>query len=752
MIDRTLLLDHVNADALPSWPVTWGVALPPGELDSDRSPGLVLEAPNGAIFPASFRTLRRHPDGSVHRMTVDSEVALPGDCSLRYQLRERRESDPPPLKIDAPSELIGAAGSLTIDDGKLLWESALGAFDFTFRASGRRDVDGTQPVDLFAAFTSLRNHWSNVQNVCVLEGALYDNLDPLVDLTVTIQIPKHTPVLMFSVAVKCQDDPVQLDHFELRIEKRGALWSHVNYEVRQSPSINRSTLPLTVRSAKISLTMTQPDRTREQTSRLLNYNETWLSAENEAEKFIVGIPNFFECFPYGFSVEDQRITLEFWPRWNKPWQLAPGRGKTHTFALAALPADSPYEPRAIGYAFCKPPVPRMDFSQLAEAGVMDDLLAYQPDLYPRVETLLFDLAYNRNRGLGKMNFGDDYSELYTQQRRGQGAIVWNNLEGDHPYHMFCQTARTGRYFFFKDYRDSLQHWSDVDFCDHHPDRAMMGALTAHSANHVTGSASPCHNWAESFKEWYFHTGNDRPLKILEMMADWLVLKHETGFFKIDPEPYVRGCGWGLIQMAAIQEVLARPSLEAIIRPLCADLLDYCRRKNGLVMTMPTGGSWAPRDNAFHTATVVLGAYNCWKLYRDPIMRELALTATAPLMDRRTSTPEGIAVYISGPEQDFPMQQSATFAMAALAVAYRLTGDQQFVKRGMRNLEYCLDRGMIVDHMRIPGKFEEIGDDVLVRPALETPNSQLLSYQLRGLLLFMRAAHDTGMLKQVDYRF
>ena len=31
-----------------------------------------------------------------------------------------------------------------------------------------------------------------------------------------------------------------------------------------------------------------------------------------------------------------------------------------------------------------------------------------------------------------------------------------------------------------------------------------------------------------------------------------------------------------------------------------------------------------------------------------------------------------------------------------------------------------------------------------------PNSQLLNYQLRGLLLFMDAAHQTGMLGDVDF--
>jgi hypothetical protein len=195
-----------------------------------------------------------------------------------------------------------------------------------------------------------------------------------------------------------------------------------------------------------------------------------------------------------------------------------------------------------------------------------------------------------------------------------------------------------------------------------------------------------------------------------------------------------------------------PKLESIIRKLCAELHDYCLANDGLAMHIPTGGAWTKRDNAFHTATVVIGAYRCWQLYGDASMRDLALAASQPFMDQRTSTREGIAVYITGPEQDFPMQQAATFAMAALAVAYYLTGDTNYVRRGMRNLEYCLDRGMILDHMRIPGQFIEIGDTIILETQLLMPNTQLLSYQLRGLLLFMRAAHETGMMAKVDYQF
>ena len=150
--------------------------------------------------------------------------------------------------------------------------------------------------------------------------------------------------------------------------------------------------------------------------------------------------------------------------------------------------------------------------------------------------------------------------------------------------------------------------------------------------------------------------------------------------------------------------------------------------------------------------MVIGAYRTWQLYGEQVAHDLAITASEAFMDERTCTPEGIAVYITGPEQAFPMQQAAGFAMGGLACAYYLTGDERYVKRGMRMLEYCLDRGMIVDHMRIPGEFLQIGDDVILNVTMLMPNTQLLSYQMRGMLLFLKAAHKTGMLKEVDYRF
>ncbi len=741
-----LLVEHLNADPLPFWPVIWGAVLPPGR--SAPLAGAALRSGDGQTIPAQVEVLTRHADGSPCRLLVTAEPALPSESRLRFALTE----DP-----GAPAALpllSGAAGTLRVAGGEIALDSPAGGLLLDVRARGG-PADATREAltwrvvacDPFAA--------GPVSTAAVIRGALDYRGELLAEVRLTVRLFRRTPVLFCDVLVKnlSANPAILLDEFTLECRRRDGAWTEVTGELRQFMGLATSAPPVSARARKLAVTVIDARGEHTRSARLLNYNESWLAASDGRAQTVLGIRDFFESYPLGAAVGADRISVELWPAWHgAPWRLAQGCGKTHQLMLAVLAENSGLTARAAGYAFGKPPLPRQPLAELQAAGALTELLDYAPNRYPRLETTLYDLTHNRNRGYGKMHYGDDFSALYTNQLRGQGEVVWNNLEGDFPYHMFCQFVRTGHYLYFKEFHASVRHWADVDFRDRGPDPLHEGALVAHSADHVTGGTSPCHNWAEGFREWYFATGDPRPLEVLTKMADWLVRRDRAGAFRMEPEPYVRGCGWGLILMAAIQDVLARADIEAIQRRLCADLLAYCRARHGLPMTMPTGGNWVPKDNAFHTATVVLGAERGWQRYGEPAMRDLAIEAAEAFMDERTCTPEGIAVYITGPEQAFPMQQAATFAMAGLAAAWRLTREARYVRRGMRMLEYCLERGMIVDHMRIPGEFLEIGDNVVLNVLPLMPNSQLLNYQLRGLLQFMKAAHEADLLKSIDYRY
>lgn len=743
MRERKLYVRSELAEALPSWPVTWGVPLAPGELRDATA--VILAGADKTGLPTQSQALALHPDGSVRRLLVSALVPVHGGAVQKLLLTEHeaRPAAKPPAAQEPWPTVGPAALALTVGDRKV--HLTIEAADSAGRALEWR-------VERVCHHST-----GPVQCRTIHHGALWRGDQAVLSVRLTTTCHPNHPLVSLAVLLlnDRSDGAVELGHCSLTMEPQPGPLTATEYELRQSLCTGTADLPCEARAESLAVSFTTPDGEMKQSSRLLNFNETWFGARlADGARVVLGLPRFFEQYPYGVRITHRGLSVDFWPAWwGQPWRLPLGVGKTHCLGFAVLePTAEQWLSRAVGYAIARPPIGHTPLETLQAGGVAEELLDYRPDEHPRIETILYDLSFNRNRGYGKMNWGDDVSLLYTGQLRGAGEVVWNNLEGDYPYHMWCQYARTGRYLYQREWLDSLLHWADVDFCDRCADPLHEGALRVHSAGHVTGHTSPCHNWAEGFKEWYYQTGDPRALEILAKMAEWLVRRAEAGAFATKPEPYVRGCGWGLIQMAALDEVFGRSDIRDLMLDLCRRLLDYCRAHDGLAMTMPTGGWWALRDNAFHTATVVIGAWRCWRRSGEAVARELALTAAEAFFDERTCTPEGIPVYISGPEQDFPMQQAATLTLGALAACWHLTGEERYVRRGMRMLEYCLDRGMIVDHMRIPGQFLCYGDDTVLEPMLLMPNSQLLGYQLRGLLLFMKPAAETGLLREVEYRF
>jgi len=744
-------IEHINRWSLPVWPVTFGVPLAPGALREDTA--VHLEDSDGQPLPTQVRILATHPDGSVRRMLVDAEPAHGGQQRRAFRLAEGPPPDVPSLVWDGVKSM-GAQVSLRREGEAIVLERGGHCWRLAFDGAAAPASSGPAKEASVRIEEVAVTDAGPVRLRLDLHGRLVSEAEPLLDVDIVLQAFARTPILFLDVTFtnRTRHPVVSLARFSARLARvRGEYGEAAKVEVRNGPGEYSLRLPGSVRTGKLVTTLRESGKeVLRRAGRLLGYGETWMALSGGMGSLTVGLRNFWECYPYGVELSRDAVSLDFFPAWAEAAQLPMGVGKTHEVALAFTVPDeeSALSSRAIGYAFGKPPLVQIPLAHRAAAGVLGEYLPYLPETYPRMETDLFDLFQNRIRGFGKFNWGDDYSPLYTNQRRGGDEVVWNNLEGDHPYHAFCQFARTGQFIYYKDLHDGILHWMDVDFADAHPDPRTEGALITHVRRHVVGGgSSPSHNWAEGFKEWYYLTGDPRTKSILSRMADWLIRRSDE--FRLPP--YVRSWGWGLIQMAAIYDVTGREDIFALMGRLTRDLCAYFEEKNGLVQRF---GETPGHDsvNAFHSATVAIGAYHYYKLSGDEAAKALCIGVARSISDARACSPEGIPTYVNGPEQNFPMQQAATLTLGALAVAWELSGDETLIRRGMRMLEYCLDRGLQVDHMRIPGQFVEFADGICLMPELVWPNCQLLSYQLRGILLFMKGAHTCGFLAQLDYRF
>jgi len=743
-------IEHINRWSLPSWPVTFGVPFAPGVLADESS--VFLEDGAETILPTQTRVLARHEDGSVRRLLVDAEPSLAGQERTPFRLVAQTRPRASLISWDGRRS-VGAEVKVRRDGDAVILERAGQSWKLAFH--GRVETSGRTSEGVVHLDEVRVTESGPVRLRLDLSGRLLDGAAHVLDVDVVLQTFSRTPACFLDVTfMNRTDEPVvQLHCFSMTMTRlAGQYDEQVEVEVRNGPSGQRLRLPGSVHTDRLVTTLHEGEReVQRRAGRLLGYGETWMSVAEHEGALTMGLRNFWECYPYGVELDRDSISVDFFPPWAAAAELPMGVGKTHEVMLALTHGEErdTYPSRALGYAFGKPPLVQIPLEHRRAAGTLAEYLPYLPDSYPRMETNLFDLFQNRIRGFGKFNWGDDYSPLYTNQRRGGGDVVWNNLEGDHPYHAFCQFARTGQFIYWKDLHDSIFHWMDVDFADKHPNPKHQGALITHTRRHVVGGGSgPNHNWAEGFKEWYYLTGDPRALHALNQMADWLLRRVEEDY-RIPP--YVRNWGWGLIQMAAIYDVTGREDLYPLMGRLIGQLHAYFIEHDGLVQRF---GETPGTDsvNAFHSATVAIGAYHYHRLSGDETAKTLCVEVARSISDARGASPEGIPTYVNGPEQNFPMQQAATLTLGALALAWELTGDETLVRRGMRMLEYCLDRGMQVDHMRIPGQFVEFDDGICLMPELVWPNCQLLGYQLRGVLLFMKAAHACGYLKEVDYRF
>jgi hypothetical protein len=745
-------VENVNKWELPSFPVVFGVPIKQGLLRDGT--GFLLRNETGATFTAQGRCLAKHGDGTIRRLLINSELPLFAQSRGEFSLEVTDVADLPMISWDG-TRTTGSRVCVAQESDSFLF-SCLGQYwRLTFSASVGRDADsGKIPVFFRAAETVLTETGPVSLRLDVM-GGMYVGDERLLDVDLVIQVYATTPAIGLDVITTNRSDHrvIRVYGFSARLERlHGEFESRLGIEVRNGPSGDPVELPCSIRTDKLVTSIhREGNEIARRASRLIGYGETWFSRGGRSGHLTVALRNFWESYPYGVSASQDVLEIEFFPAWANPIDLVMGVGKTHEALLAFVEPEEAdaYPARSLGYMFGKPPLVQIPLEHRAVAGVLREYLPYLPDTYPRAETNLFDLFQNRIKGFGKLNWGDDFSPLYTNQKRGGEDVVWNNLEGDHPYHAFCQFARTGQFIYMKDLHDSILHWLDVDFADRHHDPRHEGALIAHTRRHVVnGGTTPSHNWAEGFMEWYYMTGDPRVKRVLEQMADWFLRNKDR---ELRTPPYVRTWGWGLIQLVAIWDVTGRAELPELMAWMVEQLHAFCTENNGLIQGFgETPGSMSV--NAFHSATVAIGAYHVYRLTGNETAKSLCIMVTESISDKRATTLEGIPTYVNGPEQDFPMQQAATLTLGAIGVVWEITKNEDLVRRGMRMLEYCLDRGLQLDHMRIPGQFVEFEDGICLMPELVWPNCQLLSYQLRGILLFMKAAHECGFLKKLDYAF
>lgn len=335
------------------------------------------------------------------------------------------------------------------------------------------------------------------------------------------------------------------------------------------------------------------------------------------------------------------------------------------------------------YATARLPLLTAPAEWYCNAGVFGLLMPPDPESFPIFESTLggfetlgsFSWARKaRGKLYGWFNFGD---------APGDGG--WSNLETMADHEIFLHWFRTLSREHFDNARLAAEHYRDVDI-DH-----RYGYCHTHCNNHTASGEDWSHAWIQGIRDLYILTGDGRSLAVLGEVGERLLTK-DPGF--------TTGRDWtrAIHNLVDIYQATGdRRHLDAVMAHIKA-LGERQEPETGVCGAEK--GSWYENRYAAGSAFTWYGCLAMAHLHqnvggdelRDIFLRELDLSLDVEK--------KGKACYVYLPDEQVCEDERAavigvytlgrgSVLFPALGYAYKLTGDEQYLRIGMDVLAHCL---------------------------------------------------------------
>jgi hypothetical protein len=473
------------------------------------------------------------------------------------------------------------------------------------------------------------------------------------------------------------------------------------------------------------------------------YGDFWADFKDECSGIAVSIYQAHQNFPKALKVDRQGIVVSLYPSTEEPIEILQGVAKTHKIMLHFHSPDIDLEDiSSRSLQFQLPDQPTLPESWYKESRVWPERV-FPNKLCSRIELLLVDMIDNRSKGLGMLSFGDGPEAGYTEQGRGRGEIVWANNEYDPPHALFIQYARTGERRFRSIAEAAAQHWIDVDFCHFSEDPLREGGQIIHSARHATGGVTISHEWVEGLLDFYHFTGKTEALKKALAIGENIIRHLRSPLFQRLGYFQARDTGWALLALLALyNETYDKRYLE-VSKQIVESFIAW-KEKFGTFLAPYTSHTQVRVPFMITIALNSLMRY--YWLTKDERIKNTIIDVTNDLISHAIMR-GGILYYKELPSLQ---ERSATpHFLETLSYAYELTGDQKYLKIGLHQLEYMLDRGL--GRGGISGRKEIKGYSLLKGYGLPGPGFAFAS-SLIPILTIYSVASEIGLMDYLDYKY
>lgn len=303
-----------------------------------------------------------------------------------------------------------------------------------------------------------------------------------------------------------------------------------------------------------------------------------------------------------------------------------------------------------------------------------------------VEDVLISCADGHGKAYGMMNWGDAPDANYTGQGRGHGRPVWTNNEYDFPHAAFLLYAKTGIRRFLDYAIVTGTHQMDVDVCHYSENPLEIGGQWEHTHGHCVEGVMVCsHQWLEGILDCYHMTGDERFLETALGIGENVLRLLDTPMYQTEGSFNARETGWALRSLTALYTETHDEKWLGKSEWIVSQFKDWADRY---------GGWLAPyTDNTLIRVPFMISVAvgSLMRYYREKPsadLKNMILHAVDDLVENCIME-DGMFFYKELPS----LQRTGTnpLTLEALAIAYELTGNAEYLKKGLPTYRVVLKR-------------------------------------------------------------
>ncbi len=437
-------------------------------------------------------------------------------------------------------------------------------------------------------------------------------------------------------------------------------------------------------------------------------------------------------FPKALKADKDGIVVMLVPEGVGSVVMQSGMAREQRFMLHFhQPHESIIELDNRSLIYQMPDRPYIPASVFKASGVMIDVFPDKKDA--DVEISLINKCDAHARCYGMLNWGDTIDMNYTRQGRGNGRAVWSNNEYDYPHSCALQYARTGIRRFYDYMAVAASHWMDIDVCHYSKDSLRIGGQWEHTAGHCENGLMVCsHEWVEGLLDYYHFTGDERGFETALGIADNVMRLLDTPMYEKPGEANARETGWALRTLTAMYVETGDEKWLG----KCEWIINSFK-----VWTQEYGEWLAPyTDNTtvrvgFMISVAVGSVMRYYRVFPREELKEMLLSAIDDLIEN-CLLDVGLFYYKELPS--LARLGSNNLLLESLAIGYELTGDERYLKPGLRTFENAVK----ASPKSALGAKKTVEDAVVVGD--ETTKG--FAQGLIPLVTYYKAVSDTGLWK------